>query len=109
MLVFHPLHPSSRLNVQISRLFFQNIKSAHVTTNNSNKSISDSWYVKDSEIMSATSSGGRGRGRGTTAVVSAVGKGKVGQTTPPSTVPPEIEEIVRAQKREMEGNGTSKV
>ncbi|XP_065897884.1 polyadenylate-binding protein-interacting protein 1-like isoform X2 [Dysidea avara] len=52
--------------------------------------------------MSATSSGGRGRGRGTTAVVSAVGKGKVGQTTPPSTVPPEIEEIVRAQKREME-------
>jgi len=58
--------------------------------------------------MSATSSGGRGRGRGTTAVAPVVGKGKIGQTTPP-TVPPDIEEMVRAQKQEMAGNDTSKV
>jgi len=59
--------------------------------------------------MSATSSGGRGRGRGTTAVAPVVGKGKIGQTTPPSTVPPEVEEMVRAKKQEMEGIGTSKL
>jgi len=66
--------------------------------------------VEYSEIMSATSSGGRGRGRGTTAVVPVVGKGKIGHTTPPTAaVPPEVEEYVRSQKQEMEGINTSKV
>ena len=70
--------------------------------------------------MSATSGGGRGRGRGTGTgkdtgndrQVIGMGRGKGRQITtpppsapsvPPSTVPPEIEEMVRAQQAEMKG------
>ena len=64
--------------------------------------------------MSATSGGGRGRGRGTCKdtgldrPVIGIGRGKGKQTTTPpslgsSTVPPEVEEMVRAQKAEMKG------
>ena len=68
--------------------------------------------------MSATSGGGRGRGRGTgketgpDRPVIGMGRGKGRQnTTPPpsapsvpqSTVPPEVEEQVRAQQAEMQG------
>ena len=68
-------------------------------------------------VMSATSGGGRGRGRGTgketgpERTVIGMGRGRSRQiTTPPSpiqsTVPPEIEEQVRAQQAEMKGKNT---
>ena len=64
--------------------------------------------------MSATPGGGRGRGRGTgketgregTVIGMGRGKGKQNTTPPPptqSTVPPEVEELVRAQQAEMKG------
>ena len=68
--------------------------------------------------MSASSGGGRGRGRGTSIekgldrTVIGMGRGRGRQiTTPPpsapsvpsSTVPPEVEEIVRAEQAEMKG------
>lgn len=68
--------------------------------------------------MSATSGGGRGRGRGTgketgpDRSVIGMGRGRGRQiTTPPppapslvsSTVPPEIEELVRAEQAQMKG------
>ena len=64
--------------------------------------------------MSATPGGGRGRGRGTgketgperTVIGMGRGKGRQNTTPPPpmqSTVPPEVEELVRAQQAEMKG------
>ena len=65
--------------------------------------------------MSATPGGGRGRGRGTgketgpERTVIGMGRGKSRQTTTPplptpsGTVPPEVEEFVRAQQAEMKG------
>jgi len=63
--------------------------------------------------MSATSGGGRGRGRGTGKEMGSEGPIGMGRgkgrpnTTPPSpapfSVPPDVEEKVRAEKEEMKG------